>query len=177
MADLAVDGMTVQMDVVQAKSAQMDGAGMTSVSREQAETFFRCFGVLSGGPARQVQGASEGEVAILGTLARSGGQLSPGDLAELLRLSTSRVANALKNMERKGLVTRQINPNDRRGILVSITPKGREFGEKSFQGAIDQVQSMLSALDPDDVNDLVRVLEKVARTVAKNDGVDYDKLP
>ncbi|KFI45942.1 DNA-binding transcriptional regulator, MarR family [Bifidobacterium bohemicum] len=72
---------------------------------------------------RQVEGASKGEPFVLRQLLRHGTQ-TPSRLAQALHASSGRVSALLGALEKKGYVTRQINENDRRNILVSLTDAG-----------------------------------------------------
>ncbi len=48
-----------------------------------------------------------------------------GELAEVMRCSPSTITGVVDTMERKGLVARSPNPEDRRSHLLRLTPKGR----------------------------------------------------
>ncbi len=48
-----------------------------------------------------------------------------GEIADVLRCSPSTVTGIADTMEKKGLVGREANPNDRRSHLLCLTPKGR----------------------------------------------------
>jgi DNA-binding MarR family transcriptional regulator len=47
------------------------------------------------------------------------------DLAPLVHLSQSALSRTVSRLERDGLVTRSMCPEDRRGISVCLTPDGR----------------------------------------------------
>ena len=141
-----------------------------------AKRLFRAFGTISHGPARDIRGVSEGEMAILGMLSAAEKPLAPGDLAERLQLSSSRVANALKTLERKGFVTREINPADRRGIIVSITPEGKEFGKARFNEAIASMRDLVADLGEEDTKELVRILERIQDLIVERTGIEPPPL-
>jgi DNA-binding MarR family transcriptional regulator len=50
---------------------------------------------------------------------------SPGDLASDLELSSGAMTSRLDRLEEAGLVRRLPDPDDRRGIVVELTEKGR----------------------------------------------------
>ena len=141
-----------------------------------AKRLFRAFGTISHGPGRDIRGVSEGEMAILGMLSTAGEPQAPGDLAERLQLSSSRVANALKTLERKGFVTREINPEDRRGIIVSITPKGDAFGKARFDEAVAGIRDLVSDLGEQDAAELARILERIQDLVIARTGIEPPPL-
>jgi DNA-binding MarR family transcriptional regulator len=64
------------------------------------------------------------QVELLQTLT----ELAParvGDLAERLHLANSTVSGLISQMIASGLVTREIDPDDRRAAVVTLTPAGR----------------------------------------------------
>ncbi len=63
---------------------------------------------------------------------------TPKHLAENLSLETSTISGVLDRMQKKGLIDRVVNKDDRREVQVRITPKGREL-EELIMPIIDQV--------------------------------------
>ncbi len=52
------------------------------------------------------------------------GEQSPGNLAEDLGVSLSRMSRVLSSLERKGMVQRSISEVDKRKMLFTLTPEG-----------------------------------------------------
>ncbi len=63
---------------------------------------------------------------------------TPKHLAENLSLETSTISGVLDRMQKKGLIDRVVNKDDRREVQVRITSKGREL-EELIMPIIDQV--------------------------------------
>lgn len=53
------------------------------------------------------------------------------DLASNCHLEPATVTSALLTMEKEGLIRREPDPNDRRSICLSLTPKGTETLERA----------------------------------------------
>lgn len=51
-------------------------------------------------------------------------RLTPTQLYSALRVSSGTMTNRVDQLERAGLVTRAPDPQDRRGLLVELTPRG-----------------------------------------------------
>jgi DNA-binding MarR family transcriptional regulator len=71
----------------------------------------------------------------------------PGKLASYLGLSSGAMTNRLDNMERRGLLRRLDDPDDRRGVIVELTENGKDVWEECV-GVLAQKESIVaSALD------------------------------
>jgi DNA-binding MarR family transcriptional regulator len=79
--------------------------------------------------ALAAHGLSLGQFDILATLRREGaeGRLTPTQLMQSVALSSGGMTNRLDRLEEAGLVRRVADPDDRRGVLVALTRKGREL--------------------------------------------------
>ncbi|WP_300765622.1 MarR family winged helix-turn-helix transcriptional regulator [uncultured Bifidobacterium sp.] len=76
--------------------------------------------------------AGKGEPFVLRYLQRHG-TCTPSRLAAALRASSGRVSALLTVLERKGFVTRGMDPSDRRTVLVNLTDAGREEVERGYE--------------------------------------------
>jgi DNA-binding MarR family transcriptional regulator len=86
----------------------------------------------------------------------------PSEISNEVGISTARVAATLNSLESKGWVTRKIDVNDRRRILVEMTPEGKEQVEKHFQMIMNTTTNMLEYLGEHDANEYVRIMKRLA---------------
>jgi DNA-binding MarR family transcriptional regulator len=72
-------------------------------------------------------GLTIGMFDVLAALRRSGPpyRLSPSQLYNALMLSSGAMTNRIDRLEERRLVKRVPDPNDRRGLLVTLTPAGK----------------------------------------------------
>ena len=91
------------------------------------------FGIFSGRLA--AHGLTPTQYAVLKCLWDSEGSVNPKDIAQSLCLETSTISGVLDRMQKKGLIDRLIDLNDRRCVLVTITEEGRGL-EKNVMEAI-----------------------------------------
>jgi DNA-binding MarR family transcriptional regulator len=108
-------------------------------------------------------GIGRPEFDVLATLRRSGDpfQLSPGALAASMMLSTGGTTARLDRLEKAGLVARSPAPDDRRGVLVRLTPKGRRLADEAVAAGLAEQQRLLAHLPAakrTQLNDLLREL-------------------
>ena len=102
-----------------------------------------------------------GEFDVLASLRRSGHpyQLTPTELFNSLMLSSGAMTNRLDRLEDAGLIKRNPNPNDRRGILVTLTEQGIELMDRAYPAHIaneDQILSSLTITEREVLKDLLR---------------------
>jgi DNA-binding MarR family transcriptional regulator len=90
------------------------------------------------------------------------GELPLGKIGERLQVAPGSVTNAVSRLERDHLVHRRVNPDDGRGVLAAITPRGRE---RALEATNALNGSLFKAVDlsPSDIETLFRLLGKVRR--------------
>jgi DNA-binding MarR family transcriptional regulator len=93
-------------------------------------------------------GIGRPEFDVLATLRRAGEpcQLSPGALAASMMLSTGGTTARLDRLEKAGLVQRSPDPQDRRGVLVRLTPRGRQVVDAAVGAGLERQQRLLAHL-------------------------------
>jgi DNA-binding MarR family transcriptional regulator len=90
------------------------------------------------------------------------GSLPMKVIGSRLQVHPTSVTNAVDRLEDAGLVTRSTHPEDRRAMLVALTPAGRELAERATTALNTEVfeQPDLGAAD---VRSLVDVLTRLRR--------------
>lgn len=90
-----------------------------------------------------------GEYQVLSTLRRRGTnvKMSPSALCDSTGMSTGGLSNLLRHMESLGLVKRAASPRDGRGVMVSITPKGRRIAEEAMKAISADQETHIGVLD------------------------------
>lgn len=106
-------------------------------------------------------GLTMGDWELLSSLRRQGPpyRLSPSQLSKDLMLSSGAMTNRLDNLEEAGLIVRLPHPEDRRGVIVELTEKGRDtWGEAvDVQAAKEKMfADALTDDEKDQANDLLR---------------------
>lgn len=102
------------------------------------------------------------QYGILNCLWINDGTCLPRQIAELLCLETSTVSGILDRMQKKDLIDRVINPENRREILVMITPKGEALKEPVLK-IIDEVnEEVLKDFSPKETDFIRKSLRQIA---------------
>ena len=91
-------------------------------------------------------GISRADFDVLATLRRSGEpfQLSPGALSSALMLTTGGMTGRLNRLEGAGLVTRSADLGDRRGLVVTLSDRGRELIDAAVVSGVESMQELLA---------------------------------
>ena len=139
--DLGVDGLQV--------TARLARIGRHVADRE--ESVFSRYGL------------NRGEVGVLSALRIVGPphRLSPTRLGKGLMLTSAGVTSRLDRLERRGLVTRLPDPDDRRGVIVELTDHGLELVDAAVGANTASDEHLLSPLEPDEIRTLEALLRKI----------------
>lgn len=108
-------------------------------------------------------GLEAGWFDVLATLRRAGApyRLSAGTLARGLVMSTGGMTKRLDRLVAAGLVERTPDPDDRRGVLVSLTDRGRKVVDKAVEDHLANEARLLEALSDREVKALNGALAKL----------------
>lgn len=90
-----------------------------------------------------------------------GKTLSPTALAKEMMLSTSAMTNRLDRLEKRGLIQRTIDPNDRRGLRIVLSDEGFALANEMVVSHVETEERMLSALTDVERNNLRTLLTKI----------------
>jgi MarR family transcriptional regulator, negative regulator of the multidrug operon emrRAB len=85
------------------------------------------------------------------------------ELRAALGLSQPGGAHLVSRLEAAGLARRRRDPHDRRGVLVSLTPRGRRMARTVAEAREAAVRESLGVLDEREQAALLRVLDDVLR--------------
>lgn len=100
---------------------------------------------------------------VLASLRRSGApyQLSPTTLYREMMLTSGAMTNRIDRLEEAGLVVRRPDPDDRRGMLVRLTPKGKALIDAATSKHVSNEERLLSALTVREQQQLTDLLRKL----------------
>lgn len=86
---------------------------------------------------------------------------TPSDLSVDLKVGSGRIANALKNLEKKGLVIRMQDKIDKRKTIVHLTKDGEELTRAHCKEFQDRVKGIYHILGEEDSINFIRILNKL----------------
>ncbi len=104
------------------------------------------------------------EFDVLSALRRAGSpfQLSPKSLLEETLVSSGTMTNRIDRMTQRGLVERRTDPNDGRGILVSMTEDGRRRVDTAITELVTAEGELLASLSKADQERIAALLRRLS---------------
>jgi DNA-binding MarR family transcriptional regulator len=120
------------------------------------------------------------DLEVLGALRRSGCGLPAGQLARAAMLTSGGMTGQADRLAGAGLIVRRPDPDDRRAVLVSLTPEGKGAAEsalKAYLGAGEQALTVLSDEERETLAELLRKLLVGLEGPAKRDSDEASPVP
>ncbi len=90
-------------------------------------------------------------------------------------ISSAAMTNRIDRLEERGLVKRSPDPDDRRGLRITLTEEGLELVNRAVEAHLEGEQRLLGALDPEDRERLAALLRKLL--VSMEDGENTGATP
>jgi DNA-binding MarR family transcriptional regulator len=87
--------------------------------------------------------------------------MSVSELAGVVIAKQPTMSKLLARMEKQGLIGRESDPADGRGVVVSITPAGKRLVQPLVRLAKQHEASVLEPLGADEANTLIAILAKL----------------
>lgn len=111
---------------------------------------------------KEIHNSVHGENFVLFFVSQNGGKAIPSDISNEMGISSARVAAALNSLEKKGLIIRRIDAQDRRRILIDLTDSGKEQVKNHYQMVMNMVKNMLQYLGENDAREFLRIMKRLA---------------
>jgi DNA-binding MarR family transcriptional regulator len=103
------------------------------------------------------------EFDVLAALRRSGDPyaLSPGQLAVVTLVTSGTITNRVDRLETRGLVRREPDPTDRRGVRVLLTPEGQARVDGAIKDLLESEREILSGISEAECETLAQLLRQL----------------
>lgn len=89
------------------------------------------------------------------------GPLNQKALGEKLLKSGGNITLVIDNLEKNGWVERQRNPEDRRSMLIHLTPEGKEFISSYFPKHLSHIMKEFKVLSEGELEQLAHLCKKI----------------
>jgi DNA-binding MarR family transcriptional regulator len=91
--------------------------------------------------------------------------ITPKDIAELTSKDQPTTVRILSKLEKKGFITRVVNPDDNRSFLIFLTPKGRDSKETLIPLAYKALDKAISGIDKNNIEITKDVLNQIYKNL------------
>jgi DNA-binding MarR family transcriptional regulator len=88
--------------------------------------------------------------------------LTLSEISDLIHTTNASVSATIDGLERDGLVRRTPNPNDRRSMVVRLTPRGRKRVEEAVPVRYDDTEVGMGVLSLDERAQLASLLLRIS---------------
>ena len=136
-----------------------DEVDFEQMAQEYLETMYYMRKINS---HKEIHDSVHGENFVLLFISQRGGKVIPSDISNEMGISTARVAAALNSLEKKGLIIRRIDAEDRRRILIDLTDSGMEQVKNHYTMVLSMVKNMLHFLGEKDAKEFIRIMKRLA---------------
>lgn len=93
--------------------------------------------------------------------------LTPSQIIDRVLAPAASMTATLDLLERRGWIERRPNPDDRRSVLIAITPAGQDVVDSMLPGIRALELETLAVLTPRERDQLMRMMEKVLGRAAE----------
>lgn len=116
-------------------------------------------------PVLARHGLDGGEFYVLAALRRAGAPyaLRPTELFRSLMVSSGGMTDRLKRLEQRGLVRRWPSAEDKRSMMVELTPEGCRLIEQAWREDMALENEIVASLGSAERQQLAELLEQLAR--------------
>ena len=103
------------------------------------------------------------EFDVLATLRRAGDPhtLTPGELSRQAMVSSAALTNRVDRLVARGLVHRDVDPDNRRRVLVGLTDQGRTLVDRAVEDHVANERDLLSVLPANEQQRLMSTLRRL----------------
>jgi MarR family transcriptional regulator, 2-MHQ and catechol-resistance regulon repressor len=128
------------------------------VIRELARTF-QAFNAYDDEHVRQI-GLTTPQFDVICTLGNTAG-MTMGQLAEKTLVTKGTLTGIIDRLERKGLVRREVPPENRRCFMIVLTPEGDRVFEEVFPAHITHLKERFGKLNEQELEEIQLSLKKL----------------
>ncbi|OZF04379.1 MarR family transcriptional regulator [Rhodococcus sp. 15-2388-1-1a] len=108
-------------------------------------------------------GLQPGEFDLIATLRRTGAphRLTVGQLLDSAMVTSGAITNRLNRLTDKGLIEREIDPTNRRVVIVQLTAAGISAVDAALPAHVANEEALLTSLTPGERSQLAALLKRL----------------
>ena len=87
------------------------------------------------------------------------------DIREFLSISKAAVSQMLASLEKKGYITREVNPENRKYLIVTLTPQGRRILQDINKVYTCRLQQIIKIMGEQNIKYMIRLINLLNATI------------
>ena len=95
------------------------------------------------------------------------GEMTQQTIAYIIQKDKNSVTQFIDNLEKKGLVQREVDPADRRVNNIKLSKEGADMKENTKALAITAINEILDGISESDLQTFVRVLNRTCENIER----------
>ena len=93
--------------------------------------------------------------------------VTAGELAIQLNVSTARIAVLLKKLEKLNMIAKKVSSFDARVTIVTITETGLKHIDEETKKSVSIMQKILKKVDPKEIEEFIRQATKIKNSICE----------
>lgn len=111
-------------------------------------------------------GLSHAALNALAVIEGSGGPLPAGEVGSRMHITSATMTSVLDTLERNGYVQRMADPEDRRRVLVDVTPDARVVLDRMLPEVQQTCTAVMAAIDEEELGGFLDTLARIRAAIA-----------
>ena len=91
------------------------------------------------------------------------------EVREYLSVSKAAVSQIINSLEKRGYLTREVDVNNRRNIIVVLTEAGQEVYQKKNQEFFDRFEKVIQGIGETNISHFIAMINKMADAMGEQD--------
>lgn len=108
---------------------------------------------------------SQGEIGVLLYLTFEQDGIIASELSEILQVTSPRMVSILHSLEKKKLITKVSDSEDRRRTIIYVTDIGKKLVLDKKKEATDKVMKILEHLKEEEIDEYLRIVKKIGTII------------
>lgn len=111
-------------------------------------------------------GLSHAALNALAVIEGSGGPIAVGTVGAAMHITSGTMTSVLDTLERNGYVERLADPDDRRRVLVDVTPAAQEVLDQLLPEVVQTATAMMAGLEDAELQQFLATLGRIRQAIA-----------
>lgn len=142
---------------------------------EEMHRLRRVWSGMQAGPPRP--GSDFAFLNVIHHAAQEGGAVTTGRLAKRMGQSMPAVSQKVGELERGGLVRREVSMADRRRVQIELTPEGEAVVLRSRANFLSRITKTLDAMGPEEADKLISSLASLIKAAEEVRAAETEPPP